>query len=275
VATEEQYISGRSGVDRTAWTETGTTPFLSSGDASYVSTATKKAEHGDFSFADFTEAAATITAVNMYVRCLGDALKTMQVFVSEDGGTTWDSGGSPYTITPPSSAGEQTIDVSSTLTTWTHMDNAEIYIKNSNQDTQTLTVYHARLVVTFSTGEQKNVAGGVQLVPSTLAKVRRVPRALTAGVQFVPASLTQIRRMPKNAAGIIQLVPSALQRSRPLAAEFVETADVEWIDTVDVEFLERITIDGVPAQSVAGGIQLTPATTAKILRAKRTVAGAI
>jgi hypothetical protein len=72
----------------------------------------------------------------------------MSAFVSGDNGGTWSVANN---FTPPASVGEISIDVIGTLDTWGKLDAAEIYVKNFNQDDYTLTVYHARILVEFST----------------------------------------------------------------------------------------------------------------------------
>ena len=66
MATESQYVTSFDATNDN-WTKTGSTPYLDSGDASYVSSAAKKAVTGNYDFPDFALSGTLSSLISFYI----------------------------------------------------------------------------------------------------------------------------------------------------------------------------------------------------------------
>jgi len=129
MATEELYVDGL-GAERGAWTRVGTTPYLDAQDqpSHYVHNAVKKAEIGDFTFANTAHSADTLNSVTLYVYARKVGPPTLDIFLWN--GTSWTDSGLAVDVDGLWSW--EFVDVSAILDTWAKVDGAKMYIKQPN-----------------------------------------------------------------------------------------------------------------------------------------------
>lgn len=182
---EDLYATGFVN-NRTGWTRVGTTPYLSSQDqpTNYVWTATKKAEIGDWSFANTARPPTdTINSVTLYVYGQSAGVSGDNTFYIWDG-SSWTDAVLPAL---PNTWNWVSVDLSTLLNTWTKIDAAQLYIAHANT-TNRSDVDAARLAVDYTAGAISiplNVAG-ITLAGQTLTVV---PGAVTIALNTASMTL--------------------------------------------------------------------------------------
>lgn len=115
------------GTERAGWTEVGTLHLQEQDQPThYVWTVTKKAEHGDWDFANTAYSAETLNSVTLYVYAYNDVGRELSFFIHD--GTSW----TEYAIILPTSYGWSNI-ATPVLDTWTKVDGAKLYVAQPNQ----------------------------------------------------------------------------------------------------------------------------------------------
>lgn len=133
MATETLYVNGL-GAERGAWTRVGASPYLDVQDqpTNYVHTAVKKAEIGDFTFANTTHSADTLNSVALYAysRKVGPPTADFMIW----NGTSWVDTGLAQDVDGLWSW--ESVAVAS-LDTWAKVDGAKLYLRQPNDEDQT------------------------------------------------------------------------------------------------------------------------------------------
>jgi Fe-S-cluster containining protein len=135
------------GTEKTAWTEVGTLHLQEQDEPThYIWTATKKAEHGDFAFANTAHSGDTLNSVTLYVyakNAIGGRVLEYYIW----NGASW----TEYNLTPGTTYGWLNIAVP-VLDTWTKVDGAKLYVVQPNQADRT-DIDAAYLLCDYTTGE--------------------------------------------------------------------------------------------------------------------------
>ena len=134
MATEQLYVDGL-GTERTDWTRVGTTPYLDAQDqpSHYVHNAVKKAEIGDFTFADTARPHTdTLNSVTLYAYSRKIGPPTLDFYLWD--GTGWTDTGLACDVSGLWSW--ESVNVSAILDTWAKVDGAKLYIKQPNDEDQ-------------------------------------------------------------------------------------------------------------------------------------------
>lgn len=120
------------GMERTGWTGVGTLHLQEQDEPThYIWTATKKAEHGDFDFANTAFSSTTLNSVTLYVYAKNILGTRMLEYYIWDG-TSW----TEYNLVPTAGFSWMNIAVP-VLDTWTKVDGAKLYVKQPNQTDRT------------------------------------------------------------------------------------------------------------------------------------------
>ena len=115
------------GTERTAWTAVGTLHLQEQDQPThYVWTATKKAEHGDWDFANTVYSAETFNSATLYIYSQNPNLRDLSAFIWD--GSIW----TEYVMTHPATWGWHSLAVP-VINSWTKVDGAQLYIKQPNQ----------------------------------------------------------------------------------------------------------------------------------------------
>lgn len=135
------------GTERTAWTEVGSLHLQEQDEPThYIWTATKKAEHGDFDFANTAQGGTTLNSVTLYVYAKNaSGSQNISCFVWN--GTSF----TEYIITPGTTYGWSNVSVP-VLDTWTKVDGAQLYVKQPNNTART-DIDAAYLLCDYTAGE--------------------------------------------------------------------------------------------------------------------------
>jgi len=126
MATLSLYVNGL-GIESSDWIEVGDSPYLNAQDqpTHYIYSAVKKAEHGDFTFAD-TAMTGTINSVHLYIYGESTGQQTQDI-------TLWDgTGWSSIFGFVFGSWGWVNVDVSTFLDSWTKINAAKMHIQHEN-----------------------------------------------------------------------------------------------------------------------------------------------
>jgi len=120
------------GTEKTAWTEVGTLHLQEQDEPThYIWTATKKAEHGDFDFANTAFSGTTLNSVTLYVYAR-NANGNQTVDYNIWNGTDW----TEYTLDPTVAYSWLNIAVP-VLDTWAKVDGAKLYVTQPNNAART------------------------------------------------------------------------------------------------------------------------------------------
>jgi hypothetical protein len=121
------YVNSFSDV-RTGWERFGASPYLHNTDADYIRQSGATGDKiGDFGFGNLPQTIGEIYSCWLYMECYQEgAGETIDVYISTDGGSTWNLVG---TITPNAgSYGWETLDITAYLGTHAKINNALMYL---------------------------------------------------------------------------------------------------------------------------------------------------
>ena len=256
--------------NKTGWTRVGTTPWLSSQNqpTDYVWTATKKAQIGDWSFANTARPPTdTLNGVTLYVYGQSAGVSGDNTFYIYDG-STWYDVSLPAL---PTSWGWVNVSLNTWINTWTKVDAAQLYIAHANT-TNRSDVDAAYLLVDYTAASKNFTATltAASVTPATvLLPITRAMSGLVQSATVTPVNvLLPVSRAMVGQALAVTVTPDTV------ALDIATGADINFVATAGALSATPDTVLLPVSRAMAGLAQpatVTPDTV--LLPVSRAMAG--